>query len=174
MTAEVAALAVAAGWPVIAEPFGAHDRSAMVPHGPLLLTAGEWLRRHLPERVLVEVTGSNALEGAAAAPEEARITLSLLGLADGADEPIEGVAGIGIDRRRLGSARVVRGVGKVPDDVASVECLQLETLADDRPRRVVLVVQRAGRPEDARGVGRVHVAAAGECEAAVGALRVGR
>jgi len=63
MTAEVAALAVAAGWPVIAEPFGAHDRSAMVPHGPLLLTAGEWLRRHLPERVLVvgRVTLSRAV-----------------------------------------------------------------------------------------------------------------
>jgi len=58
MTAEVAALARASGWPVIAEPFGAHDRdvhdrSAPVPHGPLLLTADEWLRQHLPERVLV-------------------------------------------------------------------------------------------------------------------------
>jgi len=63
MTVEVAALARASGWPVIAEPFGAHDRdvqdrgvydrSAPVPHGPLLLTADEWLRQHLPERVLV-------------------------------------------------------------------------------------------------------------------------
>lgn len=53
MAVEVTALARAAGWPVIAEPFGAPDRSALVPHGPLLLTAGEWLGRHLPERVLV-------------------------------------------------------------------------------------------------------------------------
>ena len=53
MAAEVTALARAAGWPVIAEPFGAYDRSTLVPHGPLLLTAGQWLARHLPERVLV-------------------------------------------------------------------------------------------------------------------------
>ena len=53
MAVEVTALARAAGWPVIAEPFGAHDRSALVPHGPLLLSSGEWLGRHLPERVLV-------------------------------------------------------------------------------------------------------------------------
>ena len=53
MAAEVSALVLAAGWPVIAEPFGAHDGSALVPHGPLVLTAGEWLGRHLPERVLV-------------------------------------------------------------------------------------------------------------------------
>jgi 2-succinyl-5-enolpyruvyl-6-hydroxy-3-cyclohexene-1-carboxylate synthase len=53
MAEEVAALARAAGWPVIAEPFGAHDRSALVPHGPLLLAADEWLGRHLPERVLL-------------------------------------------------------------------------------------------------------------------------
>jgi len=58
MAVEVLALARAAGWPLIAEPFGAHDRcardrNAAVPHGPLLLTAGEWLGQHLPERVLV-------------------------------------------------------------------------------------------------------------------------
>jgi 2-succinyl-5-enolpyruvyl-6-hydroxy-3-cyclohexene-1-carboxylate synthase len=53
MAVEVTALARAAGWPVIAEPFGAHDRSALVPHGPLLLTADQWLGRHLPERVLL-------------------------------------------------------------------------------------------------------------------------
>ncbi|MHB8297076.1 MAG: 2-succinyl-5-enolpyruvyl-6-hydroxy-3-cyclohexene-1-carboxylic-acid synthase [Dermatophilaceae bacterium] len=53
MAIQVMELVVAAGWPVIAEPFGAHDRAAVVPHGPVLLTAGEWLGRHLPERVLV-------------------------------------------------------------------------------------------------------------------------
>jgi 2-succinyl-5-enolpyruvyl-6-hydroxy-3-cyclohexene-1-carboxylate synthase len=53
MSGQVAALARASGWPLIAEPFGAHDRSALVPHGPLLLTAGQWLARHLPERALV-------------------------------------------------------------------------------------------------------------------------
>ena len=53
MAVQVMELVAAAGWPVIAEPFGAHDRSTLVPHGPLLLTAGEWLSRHLPERVLV-------------------------------------------------------------------------------------------------------------------------
>jgi len=40
MSVEAVNFALAAGWPVIAEPFGAHDRSALVPHGPLLLTAG--------------------------------------------------------------------------------------------------------------------------------------
>jgi len=53
MAVEVAALARAAGWPVIAELFGACDRSALAPHGPLLLTADQWLGRHLPERVLL-------------------------------------------------------------------------------------------------------------------------
>ncbi|MEO6143298.1 MAG: 2-succinyl-5-enolpyruvyl-6-hydroxy-3-cyclohexene-1-carboxylic-acid synthase [Dermatophilaceae bacterium] len=53
MAVEVVELARAAGWPVVAEPFGAHDRRDLVPHGSLLLTAGEWLGRHLPERVLV-------------------------------------------------------------------------------------------------------------------------
>jgi len=53
MSVQVIALARAAGWPVIAEPFGAHDRDALAPHGPLLLTADEWLGRHLPERVLL-------------------------------------------------------------------------------------------------------------------------
>ena len=68
MALEVAALAGAAGWPVIAEPFGAHDftnqitsaqitsaqnTGTFVPRGPLLLTADQWLDRHLPERVLV-------------------------------------------------------------------------------------------------------------------------
>ena len=53
MAVQVLELAAAAGWPVIAEPFGAHDRSTLVPHGALLLNTGEWLSRHLPERVLV-------------------------------------------------------------------------------------------------------------------------
>ena len=58
MAAHVFALARSSGWPLIAEPFGAHDRGALgsgalVPHGPLLLTADHWLGWHLPERVLV-------------------------------------------------------------------------------------------------------------------------
>ena len=58
MAMEVTALARASGWPLIAEPFGAHDGSAhdgsaRIPHGPLLLTAGQWLDSHLPDRVLV-------------------------------------------------------------------------------------------------------------------------
>jgi len=63
MAVEVAALASSAGWPVVAEPFGAHDRRDLVPHGPLLLTAGQWLEWHLPERVLVvgRVTLSRAV-----------------------------------------------------------------------------------------------------------------
>jgi 2-succinyl-5-enolpyruvyl-6-hydroxy-3-cyclohexene-1-carboxylate synthase len=51
--ADVVRLAAASGWPVIAEPFGAHDRSGVIPHGPLLLTAGDWLGRHRPDRVVV-------------------------------------------------------------------------------------------------------------------------
>ena len=63
MAVEVTALARAAGWPVIAEPFGAHDRGALAPHGPLLLTADQWLGRYLPERVLLvgRVTLSRAV-----------------------------------------------------------------------------------------------------------------
>ena len=42
------------GHPVVAEPFGlARIREAAVPHGPLLLTATEWLDAHAPERVVV-------------------------------------------------------------------------------------------------------------------------
>nr|WP_306271177.1 2-succinyl-5-enolpyruvyl-6-hydroxy-3-cyclohexene-1-carboxylic-acid synthase [Ornithinimicrobium sp. HY1793] len=47
------AVAVAQDWPVIAEPFGAGDRSTVLPHGSLLLTATDWLDVHAPERVLV-------------------------------------------------------------------------------------------------------------------------
>ncbi|MFW5472528.1 2-succinyl-5-enolpyruvyl-6-hydroxy-3-cyclohexene-1-carboxylic-acid synthase [Knoellia sp. CPCC 206450] len=51
------------GYPVIAEPFGDHDRSTTVPHGPLLLTDPDWLSNHRPERVLVagRVTLSRAV-----------------------------------------------------------------------------------------------------------------
>lgn len=51
------------GYPVIAEPFGDHDRSTTVPHGPLLLTDPDWLSKHRPDRVLVagRVTLSRAV-----------------------------------------------------------------------------------------------------------------
>lgn len=52
-SAQVVEWATSRGYPVVAEPFGVHDRTAVVPHGPLLLTAGEWLAGHLPDRVLV-------------------------------------------------------------------------------------------------------------------------
>ncbi len=53
------------GYPVIAEPFGDHDRAGVLPHGPLLLTATDWLAQHLPDRVLVvgRVTLSRAVAG---------------------------------------------------------------------------------------------------------------
>ncbi len=42
------------GHPVVAEPFGpASVRGAALPHGPLLLTATDWLEEHAPERVVV-------------------------------------------------------------------------------------------------------------------------
>ncbi|MEP7370442.1 MAG: 2-succinyl-5-enolpyruvyl-6-hydroxy-3-cyclohexene-1-carboxylic-acid synthase [Dermatophilaceae bacterium] len=53
MAVAVTDLARAAGWPIVAEPFGAHDRKDLVPHGPLLLTADQWLGEHLPERGLI-------------------------------------------------------------------------------------------------------------------------
>ncbi|WP_392543161.1 2-succinyl-5-enolpyruvyl-6-hydroxy-3-cyclohexene-1-carboxylic-acid synthase [Oryzobacter telluris] len=52
------------GHPVVAEPFGlAHVRDSALPHGPLLLTATDWLDAHAPERVLVvgRVTLSRAV-----------------------------------------------------------------------------------------------------------------
>jgi 2-succinyl-5-enolpyruvyl-6-hydroxy-3-cyclohexene-1-carboxylate synthase len=63
MAVEVVELARTAGWPIIAEPFGAHDRSELVPHGPLLLTAAKWLTRRRPDRVVVvgRVTLSRAV-----------------------------------------------------------------------------------------------------------------
>jgi len=53
MAGEAVELARAAGWPVVTEPFGRFDRAAVLPHGPLLLGARDWLEAHLPERVLV-------------------------------------------------------------------------------------------------------------------------
>lgn len=47
------AAAAAHGWPVIAEPFGLGDRSTVLPHGSLLLTATDWLDAHLPGRVVL-------------------------------------------------------------------------------------------------------------------------
>lgn len=42
------------GYPVVAEPLGSLSvRSHAIPHGPLLLTATEWLDQHAPDRVLV-------------------------------------------------------------------------------------------------------------------------
>ncbi len=51
------------GWPVVAEPFGAHPRADVVPHGPLLLSATQWLDDHLPDRVVTvgRVTLSRAV-----------------------------------------------------------------------------------------------------------------
>lgn len=53
MADEAVRLAAAAGWPVVAEPFGLMDRTSVLPHGPLLLTCRPWLESHLPARVLV-------------------------------------------------------------------------------------------------------------------------
>lgn len=68
------------GYPVVAEPFGVHDRTAVVPHGPLLLTAGDWLAAHLPERVLVvgRVTLSRAV-GALLRSEGVRVEVCAVG-----------------------------------------------------------------------------------------------
>jgi 2-succinyl-5-enolpyruvyl-6-hydroxy-3-cyclohexene-1-carboxylate synthase len=54
-TAEWAvAWAARSAHPVVAEPFGpAAVRDAALPHGPLLLTATDWLDAHAPERVVV-------------------------------------------------------------------------------------------------------------------------
>ena len=52
--AEAVRWAVGRGYPVVAEPFaGPNPRAAALPHGPLLLTATEWLDAHLPQRVVV-------------------------------------------------------------------------------------------------------------------------
>ncbi len=52
-SSQLAELADAAGWPIMAEPFGAYRRGRVTPNGPLLLRAHEWLDEHLPERVLI-------------------------------------------------------------------------------------------------------------------------
>ncbi len=42
------------GYPLVAEPLGSLDARALaLPHGPLALTAGDWLDAHAPDRVLV-------------------------------------------------------------------------------------------------------------------------
>ncbi len=49
-----AAWAAERGHPLVAEPFGsAAVRADAVPHGPLLLTATDWLDAHAPDRVVV-------------------------------------------------------------------------------------------------------------------------
>lgn len=48
-----AQLADAAGWPLLAEPFGHFHRIRVLPHGPLLVHATEWVQAHRPERILV-------------------------------------------------------------------------------------------------------------------------
>jgi 2-succinyl-5-enolpyruvyl-6-hydroxy-3-cyclohexene-1-carboxylate synthase len=46
--------ALGRGYPVVAEPFaGAGARAGAVPHGPLLLTAEDWLADNVPDRVVV-------------------------------------------------------------------------------------------------------------------------
>ncbi|MGE9807415.1 2-succinyl-5-enolpyruvyl-6-hydroxy-3-cyclohexene-1-carboxylic-acid synthase [Janibacter sp. G1551] len=50
--AEAVAWAARRGYPVVAEPFGAHDRTLVLPHGPVLLGVSDWLDRHEPERVI--------------------------------------------------------------------------------------------------------------------------
>ncbi len=46
-------LADSAGWPLIAEPFGRFHRARVLPHGPLILQAEDFVAAQLPERVLI-------------------------------------------------------------------------------------------------------------------------
>ncbi|MGG5259126.1 2-succinyl-5-enolpyruvyl-6-hydroxy-3-cyclohexene-1-carboxylic-acid synthase [Phycicoccus avicenniae] len=51
---EAVAWAASRGYPAVAEPFaGPTARAGALPHGPLLLTATDWVDAHLPERVVV-------------------------------------------------------------------------------------------------------------------------
>jgi 2-succinyl-5-enolpyruvyl-6-hydroxy-3-cyclohexene-1-carboxylate synthase len=66
MAAEAAAVAARVGWPAVAEPFGAScdgDEGSVLPRGPLLLTATEWVDAHAPDHVVVvgRVTLSRAV-----------------------------------------------------------------------------------------------------------------
>ena len=67
MASEAAQVAARVGWPVVREPFGRQladeDASTVVPRGPLLLTATDWLDSHAPEHVVVvgRVTLSRAV-----------------------------------------------------------------------------------------------------------------
>ncbi len=48
-----AELALARGWPLLAEPSSGAARTHALPHGTLLLGARDWIERHRPERVVV-------------------------------------------------------------------------------------------------------------------------
>ena len=51
---DAVAWAAGRGYPVVAEPVaGAAARAGALPHGPLLLTATDWVETHAPERVVV-------------------------------------------------------------------------------------------------------------------------
>lgn len=52
-TAQALAVAARCGWPVVAEPFGTGDRSMVLPHGSLVLTATDWVVAHGPHHVVV-------------------------------------------------------------------------------------------------------------------------
>lgn len=71
--AELAELADAAGWPLVAEPFGRYHRGRSMPHGSLLLHAEEWLEENRPERVLVggRLTLSRAVQRLLSHPDTA-------------------------------------------------------------------------------------------------------
>jgi 2-succinyl-5-enolpyruvyl-6-hydroxy-3-cyclohexene-1-carboxylate synthase len=75
MASEAAQVAAGVGWPVVREPFGQdfadEDVSTVVPRGPLLLTATEWLDAHAPEHVVVvgRATLSRAVAAVLRRPE---------------------------------------------------------------------------------------------------------
>ena len=50
--ATAVAWAAGRGYPVVAEPFGSHGRSDVLPHGPVLLAATDWVDGHAPARVV--------------------------------------------------------------------------------------------------------------------------